>query len=126
MTHLPAVQHAQRVHTNRHESTREALINEAVALGEWGVYSKRQVASFTGLRPALINDLLPKSDRTGGTLKPESLGYIIILMRATAREEDDCKAIADALKAGVSSIMLARLTGRSQSTLSRRARSVAA
>ena len=126
MTHLTAVQHAQRVHTNRHEFTREVLVNEAVALGEWGIYSKRQVAAFTGLRPALINDLLPKSDRTGGTLKPESLGYIIILMRATAREDDDCQAIADALKAGVSSIMLARLTGRSQSTLSRRARSVAA
>ena len=126
MTHLPAVQHAQRVYVNHLAYSREVLVNEAVALGEWGIYSKRQVALFTGLRPALINDLLPKSDRTGGTLKPESLGYIIILMRTTAREEDDCQAIADALKAGVSSIMLARLTGRSQSTLSRRARSVAA
>ena len=126
MTHLTAVQHAQRVYVNHLAYGREALVNEAVALGEWGIYSKRQVAAFTGLRPALINDLLPKSDRTGGTLKPESLGYIIILMRATAREDDDCQAIADALKAGVSSIMLARLTGRSQSTLSRRARSVAA
>jgi len=120
------VQHAQRVHASRHEFTREALVNEAVALGEWELFSGRQISAFTGLRPALVNDLIAKTDRTGGTLKPESLGYIIILMRATAREEDDCQAIADALKAGVSSIMLARLTGRSQSTLSRRARSVAA
>jgi len=126
MTHLPAVQHAQRVHANRHEFTREALVNEAVALGEWELFSGRQISAITGLRPALVNDLIAKTDRTGGTLKPESLGYIIILMRATAREDDDCQAIADALKAGVSSIMLARLTGRSQSTLSRRARSVAA
>jgi len=119
MNYLTAVQHAQRVYVNHLAYGREALVNEAVALGEWGVWSKRQVAAFTGLRPALVNDLITKKDRTGGKFNPAALPAVVAVCRMVARDEMDATLISAALRSGCSSVMLSRLTGAPQSTLSR-------
>lgn len=106
MSNLEAVQHASRVYRARENMTREHLINEAIALGEWGVWSNRHIAQITGLRPQLVNELTGKTDKTGGRFDPEALSAIITCCNAKARADIDPALVKAALDAGISASLL--------------------
>jgi len=117
--HLPAVNHALTVHADHADWGREKLVNEARALAEWGVFSNTHIAAFTGLRIGIVNGITDKSDHTGGTLRPEALSKVIEVIRMSVQSERTPSVAVSALRSGVSSIMLARLTGLPQTTISR-------
>lgn len=115
MSALRAVQHARHVIQRKHRLDRQQLFDEAVALGEWGLFSKRQIASFTGLTEREVSGLIQKTDKTGGRLEPEAIEHIekIILGDRTPDR------VRTAAEAGCSTPMLVRLTGLPGTTLRR-------
>lgn len=115
MNHLEAVTHAHEVYTTRDTLTREEKIEQARRLAKFGVYSNRQIATFTGLRPALVNTINEKRDKSGGNLEPESLPFIARIIQG----EKTPDMIATALAAGAGPTMLARLSGLSGSMIAR-------
>lgn len=118
MSNLIAVQQAHHHWINHEHYDKQQQYDAAVELGEWGLYSNRQIAVFTGLRRAVVDSLNPKSNKSGGTLAPEALPHIEQLI-VGVRTPETIKATLDA---GVSTTMLARLSGISGSMISRWAR----
>lgn len=117
-----AVEDAIFIHAHKAWLTRPERAQKATELGEWRCFSNRHIAAFTGLFPAEVGILTQKTDTTGGTLKPESLPYVLEVIELERRGEVNFSAVKAAIDAGCSSTMLARLTGRPQTTLSRHAR----
>ena len=126
MNHLEAVQQA-KYHFD-HKANYAVIQRRiaAVELAEWGLFSNRQISTFTGLRLADVGVYTRKTDRTGGKLEGEALGWIIELIRLKNNGEVNDLAVARTLEAGVSAGMLSRLIGQPQTTLSRQARRHAA
>lgn len=122
MIYLEAVKQAQYAHEHHESMTPQDKLDYAIALGEWGVFSNRQIASFVGMSAPRVGGVTGKTAHTGGTLKPEALGPIIDLMQRHARGEIDFQATKQTLEAGVSAHMLSRLSGIPQTNLSRWAR----
>lgn len=122
MSQYPAVKEALDLYRCHENLNREGKVNAAMSLMEWGVFSNRHIASFSGLSPSYVNGLSKKGDHSGGRLDPEALPLVIDLIHAANRGEHSYRAVAKALDAGISGHMLARLTGRPQSTLARQAR----
>lgn len=120
-----AVQQAKYAWEHRAAFDKPTRIAKVVELGEWGVFSNRQIGIFTGMRIGDVSAHTGKTDTTGGTLKPMALGPILEVMHVKARGETDFYAVKRALDAGTSTIMLSRLTGIPVSTVSRQARRAA-
>lgn len=122
MTHyLAALEQARRAFENRDQFDKQTKIDFVTALIEWGVFSDRQIAAIVGIRPQDVHELSKKTDHTGGAFTPEAIPLIIDVIHRTARDEANARAIALAIDAGVSTRMLAKLTGIAQRTVSRRA-----
>ena len=119
MNNLTAIRQAYAVYLAHDTFDRQGLMDSAVALCEWKLFSNRHVAAFTGLHPSFVAEISGKTDRTGGRLNQEALPLIAKLIQAPL---PDSALIVATLDAGVSAHLLARLTGLSQSTLSRKAR----
>lgn len=120
--HHAAVAEAIHAFAHRNNFDRQQKADVAISLAEWGVFSNRHIAAFLDMTPALVGQFTHKTDKTGGTLKPESLPHVLRVIELEHRGEVDHFAVKRALDAGCSSIMLARLTGRPQTSLSRHAR----
>ena len=116
---IDALHQAHYAFTHRDTMDRQARVDAAVELGEWGVWSNRHVATLTGLRPAFVNELTGKRDKSGGNMNPERLGDVIEVAEARARGEEVKDRVVALLGEGFSSGMLARLTGVPQSTIAR-------
>lgn len=119
--HHAAVKEAIYAYAHKDTYDAQAKLDAAVSLAEWGLFSNRQIAKLVGTHPANVASWTTKRDRTGGTLKPEALPDVLKVIEIHARGEVDHAAVKKALE-GVSSTMLARLTGRAQTTLSYQAR----
>jgi len=120
MTHQ-ALKEAHYIHTHREHFTDQGLADAIVSLGEWGLFSNRQIAEITGATMRQVCALTKKTDRTGGAFNPDALPNVIELSEARARGEKGGGAIRAALEGGVSLSMLARLTGAPKSSLARHA-----
>ena len=110
---------AHYVNTHRNTMSRQDRVDAVVELAEWGVFSNRHLALISGLRPAFVNELTGKTDKTGGTINPARLGDLANAVDARNRGEDVRKRVADLLADGFSTTMVARLTGWSASTVGR-------
>lgn len=121
-THIKALEQAVFHFEHKGNYSRAAKVEAAQELAEWGVFSNRHIALFTGLRLADLSTYTGKTDRTGGSLTMESIPHIVKVINLEARGEVDYRAVKRAIDAGCSALMLSRLTGRPQSTLSRHAR----
>ena len=126
MTNITAIKQASFAFSHRETTTREEKLNTARALAEWGIFSNRQIASLTGLSRPMVDAISSKTDGTGGNLPGESLSHIANAATAHYRGEVDELAIKRAINAGASTRMVSRLTGISQSAVSRASRKFAA
>lgn len=119
MTNHAALTQARDTWRGRANLDKQGKFDAAVALGEWGLFSNRHIAKFTGLSPATVNALITKPERTGGRLEPEALEPVIEVLHMRVRGEIDNAKVRTAIEAGVSVNFLAKLAGIPQRTLAR-------
>jgi len=101
------------------EEYRQAALDSALALGETGMFSKRQIALICDLPLPLVNSTIVKNERTGGRFNPEHLPLIHDLALAFeqgVRDRALCRAIVGKQ---TSAHMVSRLTGIPLTTVER-------
>lgn len=86
------------------------------------LFSSRQIAAIVNgaVDHGSIARLIKKEDKTGGNLNVGTLEILRNVLYSRANNKTDYGLIAQALKEGTSQGMIARLTGVSQSSISRR------
>lgn len=96
---------------------RQTQFDDAVALGETGVFSNRNISHITGLNPDTVLKLTGKTERTGGRLSPESLPFLLDAAQHFA-QYGLCltSAVRVSARLGTSWRMIATLTGIPRST----------
>jgi len=101
--------------------TRPELVDAVVALGAYEVFSSRQISAISNgkLSPAAVSGIINKSDKTGGKLNPGTLEILRGILYSRADNRTDRRLIKTALGEGNSQGMIAKLTGVSQSLVSK-------
>lgn len=101
--------------------TREELVDAVMLLGSYGVFSSRQISAISNgkLSPAAVSGIVGKSDKTGGNLNPGTLEILRGILYSRADKRTDKRLIKTALGEGNSQGMIAKLTGVSQSLISK-------
>lgn len=116
---LDAVRQAERVYRTKGNLDRQQKVDEVISMHEWQVFSNRHLATLTGLRPAFVNELTGKTDRTGGTMNPKRLGTVAEVIVARGNGEDVKERVRELSADGFSGTMIARLTGIPGATVAR-------
>jgi hypothetical protein len=100
----------------------DELINNIVQLSAFSVFSSRQIASVVSHRAShsLISKIIKKKDKTGGNLNVDTLEVLRAILYSRSDGKADYELISEALEKGTSQGMISRLTGISQSSISRR------
>jgi len=99
-------------------NSQQAQWDDAVTLGETGVFSNSNISLITGLNPDRVASLTGKTDKTGGRFNPEALPFIYDLRIQWARYGVvSHKDVVFILEMKVSANMLAKLTGISRSAI---------
>lgn len=101
--------------------SREQRLNAAIELGEWGIFSARQIGAIVGIEWWAAHAKSQKIDRTGGRLDPASLPALHKLAVVRARNEVDVFLVHEALSTGTSVRVASKLTGIPETTLKRHA-----
>lgn len=122
MSNHEALRQAAGAYATRNMMTKQQRYDTIVALGEWGLFSIRQIASIMGAAASTVSDLTPKSDRTGGRFHPDALPHLLEIVHREARGEPGDDVVAEALTAGTgtSVYMAAKLSGVSPQKLKTR------
>lgn len=97
---------------------RQMRFDDAVTLGECGVFSNRNISLITGLHQETVGRLTGKTSKTGGRLNPESLPFLqdaAIFWRRHHSPDVDNLRVARGL--GTSVRMIATLSGVPASTV---------
>lgn len=86
------------------------------------LFSSRQLSAIVNgaVDHGTIAKLIKKEDKTGGNLNVGTLEILRNVLYSRANNQTDYGLIAKALEGGTSQGMIARLTGVSQSSISRR------
>lgn len=100
--------------------TNQGRLDAVIALAEWGVFSARNVALFTGMRYADVLEYINNPTRKGGRVAVAAVPYIIRAINLEAQGKFDANVVRAAIDAGASLTMFARLTGQPHTTLLRR------
>jgi hypothetical protein len=109
---------------NSERIERETLFRVVEDIGEYGIFSARQVASMTNGRIShqTAAKLCAKSDRTGGKLNVQSLEDIRECLYSRIRGRTDYDVVRKVISNGTSQGMLAKLSGINQARISRNVR----
>ena len=104
--------------------TRDELVGSVQKLGSYNLFSSRQISAITNgkLSPAAVSGIIDKSDKTGGNLNPGTLEILRGILYSRADKRTDKRLIKTALGEGNSQGMISKLTGVSQSFVSKIAR----
>lgn len=91
-------------------------------LAEYQVLSSRQMSAIVNSRVghSVISKMIDKENKTGGNLNVGTLEILRNVLYSRASGETDYKLIQEALGKGTSQGMISKLTGVSQSSISRR------
>jgi DNA-binding NarL/FixJ family response regulator len=121
-TKLYAINEAIWLRDNASKISLDLLALRIQEIAEHDVFSNRQIANICGniLSHTTIGKFVKKDDKSGGRLNPKSLEDIALALFSKARKSIDYEAIRRALDAGTSQGMIAKLTGISQSTISKK------
>jgi hypothetical protein len=119
MRYLGALKEARDTFALRNKLDRQQKVDAAVSLGEWGIFSNRNIAKFAGLDPSVVNGVLSNPARNGGRLTPEALPTLIEIIHTRIRGEINTNLVRLAVQQGVSVNYLAKLTGLPQRTVAR-------
>ena len=119
---LYAINEAIWLRDNAQKISLDLLALRIQEIAEYDVFSNRQISVIVGgiLSHATIGKLVKKEDKSGGRLNPKSLEDISLALFSKARGRIDYSAIERALEAGTSQGMISKLSGISQSTISKK------
>lgn len=119
---LFAIHEAIWIRDNAKKISKEVLIEKAQDLAEYGLFSNRQISKISGgiLSNATVGTYITKETKTGGRFSPQSLDDMATVLFSKERGRIDYDAIQRILDGGTSQGMVARLTGVSQSSISKR------
>lgn len=103
---------------------REALEDAIIELASHKLFSSRQLSAIVNnvIDHGTIAKLIKKEDKTGGNLNVGTLEILRNVLYSRANNQTDYELIAKAFEEGTSQGMIAKLTGVSQSSISRRLR----
>lgn len=101
---------------------REATEVAIKDLASHRLFSSRQLSAIVNnaIDHSTIAKLIKKEDKTGGNLNVGTLEILRNVLYSRANNQTDYQLIAKAFQEGTSQGMIARLTGVSQSSISRR------
>ena len=118
---LNAINEAIWIRDNALRVSKEILIERIQDLAEYEVFSNRQLAKIclNAIGYNTIRAYVNKSDKSGGNLAIESLEDIREVLFSKERKAISLDAIRRVLATGTSQGMLSRLTGVSQTLISR-------
>jgi hypothetical protein len=119
---LQAINEAIWIRDNATKISRDLLIERLQELSEYSLFSNRQMAKICGnqISHNVLGVYVQKSDKSGGKLNPTSLEDIREALFSKERKRINYNAILRALESGTSQGMVSKLTGISQSTISRK------
>lgn len=117
---------AEWVYRNIEQHDRQQRFDAATSLGEWGVFSLRQIAAIVGLSHTTVHRLVkPKTARTGGTFDPECLTPLLDIATRRRRNEPvqpgELRAMLSA-GSGTTAYVAAKLSGLSEMWIRRTSR----
>jgi len=100
----------------------EELVEKIMMLSDYGIFSNRQLSRIVDnkLSHVKIGAHTRKKGRSGGMLAPESLEDIRDALFSRERNSIDYSAVKSAVEKGTSQNMITKLTGISQSSISRK------
>lgn len=121
-----ALNNAIWIRDNAHEVDRDTLIQAVRELAGYRVFSSRQLSAITNgvLSHTTISRLIDKKDRTGGNLNVGTLELLRSILYNRADGKTDYKLINKAVGSGTSQGMVSKLTGISQSSISKKIKEV--
>ena len=104
------------------ELTKEEILFHVKDLASHDIFSSRQLSAITNgvIHHSTISKITGKKDRTGGNLNVGTLDILRNILFSRADSGTDFNLIANALSMGTSQGMVAKLTGVSQSTISKK------
>lgn len=122
MQRLEVLSTAIWLRDNAEKLSKQEMLSKLVDLSEYGILSNRQMAKIVSNKVShtTISHKTQKSAKTGGTLAPESLEDLRDVLFSKERKAIDYEAVARAVRKGTSQNMITKLTGVSQSSISRR------
>jgi len=122
MQRLEVISTAIWLRDNATRISREEMLEKLSDLAEYGILSNRQLAKIVRgkISHTTIAQHTQKKSKTGGSLSPEALEDIREALFSRERKAIDYDAISRALSKGTSQNMITKLTGISQSSISRR------
>jgi hypothetical protein len=91
-------------------------------LGKYKIFSSRQISAITNNRVShtTVSSIIKKKNKTGGNLNVGTLEILRNVLYSRADGKTDYGLISEALQGGTSQGMISKLTGVSQSSISRR------
>lgn len=103
---------------------KDELLDGVSLLGSYKVFSSRQISAITNgkVSPSAVSNIIGKANKTGGNLNPGTLEILRAILYSRADKRTDKRLIKAALEDGNSQGMIAKLTGVSQSLVSKIAR----
>jgi len=119
---LFAIHEAIWIRDNSKKVSKEVLIEKAQNVAEYNLFSNRQISKISGgvLSHVTVSAYIAKEDKKGGRFSPQSLEDIALVLFSKERNQVDYNAIERAMKMGTSPGMISRLTGVSQSSISKK------
>lgn len=119
---LEAINTAIWIRENANTFSEDQIAQKARELSKYGLFSNRQIAKIfgKGLNHAKIGNYIKKTDKTGGSFDPGSLELIRQILFSKSSGSFDASAARTAVEMGTSQNMIMRLSGVSQSSISRK------
>lgn len=119
---LEAINTAIWIRENVEGFSADEAENAITELSKYGLFSNRQIAKIFGnyVSHSKVREYTQKTDKTGGSFEPNSLETIRQILFTKSAGKFDQEAVVKALEMGTSQNMIMRLSGVSQSVISRR------
>lgn len=117
-----ALNYAIWVRDNVSDMKDHDVTKAVIQLGDYKVFSSRQISAIISNRVShtTVSSIIGKKDKTGGNLNVASLEVLRNILYSRSSGETNYSLIAKALEQGTSQGMISKLTGVSQSSISRR------
>ena len=110
------------VRDNVYSMDTEELNKQIMLLADYDMLSSRQISAIVNnkVSHSSISKMIGKNSKTGGNLNVGTLEILRNVLYSRSNGETDYGIISEALKEGTSQGMISKLTGVSQSSISRR------
>jgi len=110
------------VRDNVHSMDSDELHKQIKILADYDMLSSRQISAIVNnkISHSSISKMIGKNTKTGGNLNVGTLEILRNVLYSRSNGETDYQLISEALQGGTSQGMISKLTGVSQSSISRR------